>query len=70
MVATQFLGILRCATIYPAMDFALKVLKIIMPSFEAKRAEHLEFTRAKTEQRLDQKTDRKDFMTYACFNTR
>ncbi|KAL8855931.1 MAG: hypothetical protein Q9178_007445 [Gyalolechia marmorata] len=64
MVATQFLGILRCATIYPAMDFALKVLKIVMPSFEAKRVEHLEFTRAKTEQRLEQKTDRKDFMTY------
>lgn len=64
IVTFQFLGILRCATIYPAMNFCLKVLKVVMPSFEAKRNAHLTFTKAKVEKRLDQKTDRKDFMTY------
>lgn len=38
-----------------------------MPSFSAKRAAHLEFTRAKIEKRLDRKTDRKDFTSYAIF---
>ena len=63
----KFLGILRYAAIYPLMGLALKVFKILMPSFEAKRIAHLEFTTTKIEKRLDLKTDRKDFMTYVDF---
>ncbi|KAL8729121.1 MAG: hypothetical protein Q9166_004952 [cf. Caloplaca sp. 2 TL-2023] len=63
--ATKFLGVLRTAATYPAMNLALKVLKIVVPSFEAKRIDHLEFTKAKIEKRLDMRTNRSDFMTYA-----
>ena len=49
------------------MRLGLKIMEIIVPSFTAKRVEYLEFTRAKIEKRLDLKTDRKDFMTYASF---
>ena len=65
--AFKFLGIFRCAATYPAMDLALKVFRIILPSFEAKRAANYEFAKAKVEKRLDLKTDRKDFMTYVSF---
>lgn len=69
MEAVRFLGILRCAAIYPALNLALKVLKIIMQSLEAKRIAHRKFAKDKIEQRLDLKTDRRDFMTYASFHT-
>lgn len=45
----------------------LKVLQLLRPSFSAKRVAHLAFTEDKTQERLDRKTDRKDFMTYASF---
>ena len=67
MEAIRFLGILRCAATYPVMNLALKVLTIIMPSFEAQRVAHLEFTQAKIENRLDMETDRRDLMSYASF---
>ncbi|KAL8904655.1 MAG: hypothetical protein Q9171_006965 [Xanthocarpia ochracea] len=49
------------------MRLGLRIMEVIVPSFTAKRVEYLEFTRAKIEKRLDLKTDRKDFMTYASF---
>lgn len=70
MGAIKFLGVLRCAAIYPAVKSALGLLMIIMPSINAKRAAHREFARTRIERRLDLKTDRKDFMTYASFNDR
>ncbi|KAL8905670.1 MAG: hypothetical protein Q9207_002484 [Kuettlingeria erythrocarpa] len=69
MGAVKFLGVLRCAAIYPAVKTALAFLMIIMPSVNAKRVAHRAFARNKIEQRLDLKTDRKDFMTYASFST-
>lgn len=68
MAAIRFVSIERCAAIYPAINLALKVLKKVTPSIEAKRVAHFKFTSAKIEKRLDSKTDRRDIMTYARFH--
>jgi hypothetical protein len=65
--AIKFLGVIRFAATYPTVGLLLKFLQTVMPSFSAKRAAHLEFTGTKIEKRLDQKTDRKDFISYASF---
>lgn len=60
------MDVMRFATTYPAVGFLLfKLLKIVMPSLSAKQAAHVEFITAKVQKRLDRKTDRKDFTTYA-----
>ena len=56
---------IRFAAIYPAVGLLLKLLQLIKPSLAARRVAHLAFTQAKTEKRLERKTERKDIMTYA-----
>lgn len=63
--AIKFLGVVRFAATYPAFGLLFKILQVVMPSFSAKRAAHLAFTEAKTNKRIDRKTNRKDFMGYA-----
>ena len=62
------MGVIRFAATYPAVGLLLRLLQTVMPSFSAKRAAHLKFTGTKVEKRLDQKTDRKDFISYASFS--
>lgn len=59
---------MRFAIIYPAAGLLLKLLLFFMPSLSSKRVTHLSFTEDKIQKRLDRKTDRKDFMTYASFS--
>lgn len=63
----KFLGAIRFAATYPVVGLLFKLLQFIMPSFAAKRAAHMAFTETKLDKRLDRKTNRKDFMTYAGF---
>ena len=63
----KFLGLFRFMAIYPALPFTFQLLELLIPSFTAKRVAHLAFTTAQIEKRLDTKTDRKDFITYASF---
>ncbi|KAM0806079.1 putative benzoate 4-monooxygenase cytochrome P450 [Usnea florida] len=63
----KFLGAIRFAATYPVVGLLFKLLQFIMPAFAAKRAAHLAFTETKLDRRLDRKTNRKDFMTYARF---
>ena len=59
---------IRLGVTYPAVGLLLKLLLFVIPSLSAKRASHLAFVEAKTQKRLDRKTDRNDFMTYASFS--
>ena len=59
---------IRLGVTYPAVGLLLKLLLFVIPSFSAKRASNLAFTESKTEKRLDRKTDRNDFITYASFS--
>ena len=61
----KFLGVIRFAATYPVLGLLFKLLQYIIPSFAAKRAAHMAFTETKLDKRLDRKTNRKDFMTYA-----
>lgn len=63
--AIKFLGVIRFAATYPAVDLLFKLLQSVMPSFSSKRAAHLDFTETKTKKRLNRETNCKDFMTYA-----
>ena len=63
----KYVGYFQLGAKYSAVKLALKVLSITMPSVEAKRVFHLEWSKAKVENRLDMKTDRNDFMTYVSF---
>lgn len=60
----KFLGVMRFAATFPVAGGLFKVLQFVMPSIATKRAEHLNFTRIKTEERLKRETDRIDFLTY------
>lgn len=60
----KFLGIMRFAAHYPAIDHIFKLLLSAIPSVADLRKSHFDFTRKNTESRLDRDTDRKDFMTY------
>ena len=65
----KFNGVMRLADTYQMVGVLFKILQTAIPSIGAKRAAYLEFTRTKIESRLDRKTDRKDFMTYASFSS-
>ncbi|KAL8965071.1 MAG: hypothetical protein Q9197_006686 [Variospora fuerteventurae] len=60
----KFLGIMRFAAHYPAIDRVFKLLLSAIPSVADLRKSHFDFTRKNTESRLDRDTDRKDFTTY------
>ncbi|KAL8990514.1 MAG: hypothetical protein Q9177_000845 [Variospora cf. flavescens] len=60
----KFLGIMRFAAHYPAIDRVFKLLLSAIPSVADLRKSHFDFTRKNTESRLDRNTDRKDFTTY------
>lgn len=60
----KFLGIMRLAAHYPIINQVLKFLMAAIPSMADKRKLHFDFTRKKTESRLDHRTDRHDFTTY------
>lgn len=62
--AIRFFGVIRFAAAYPILDLILKVLLKVMPSLTAKRNAHFLFTKEKIENRLQKKTDRKDFLSY------
>jgi cytochrome P450 len=60
----KYARFLSIATFYePAMTI-LKAIVKLSPSIQKARDEHEKFTYHKTAQRLDTKTDRKDFMSY------
>lgn len=62
--SVKFLGIMRFAATYPMINRIFKFLVSSIPSMADKRKSHFEYTRKKTENRLDRQTDRKDFTTY------
>ena len=62
--SVKFLGIMRFAATYPMINQIFKFLMSSIPSMADKRKSHFEYTRKKTESRLDRQTDRKDFTTY------
>jgi hypothetical protein len=62
--AIKFLGVIRFAAAYPFIGIFLYVLQLLIPSIAAKRRAHLQFTEEKIDERLNRKTDRKDFLQY------
>ncbi|KAH8671738.1 putative benzoate 4-monooxygenase cytochrome P450 [Xylariales sp. PMI_506] len=60
----KIISVLRLKDTYPILGPIFAVLLTLVPSFGAKLQHHREFTKAKVEDRLARKTDRKDFMTY------
>lgn len=60
----KFLGIMRFAATYPAIDRIFKLIVSSVPSMADKRKSHFAFTRKQTESRLDIDVDRKDFTSY------
>ena len=65
--AVRFIPVLRVIAMYLGMAAGMKVLAMIIPSLTKKSNAHADFTKRKTEARLDLKTDRKDFITNASF---
>ncbi|KAL8886186.1 MAG: hypothetical protein Q9215_006069 [Flavoplaca cf. flavocitrina] len=65
--AVRFIPVFRVIAMYLGMAAGMKVLAMIIPSLTAKSNAHADFTKRKTEARLDLKTDRKDFMSNASF---
>ncbi|KAL8869394.1 MAG: hypothetical protein Q9198_007899 [Flavoplaca austrocitrina] len=65
--AIRFIPVFRVIAMYLGMAAGMKVLAMIIPSLTAKSNAHADFTKRKTEARLDLKTDRKDFMSNASF---
>lgn len=63
--AIKFLGVIRFAETYPIIGLLLFSLQKLIPSFAAKRATHLEYTKKMIDARLARETDRSDFMTQA-----
>lgn len=63
--SAKLLAVIRLAAAYPVFGLLFKLLQILLPSVSSKRAAHLKFTGEKIEKRLDRKTDRRDFTTYA-----
>ncbi|KAL8817259.1 MAG: hypothetical protein Q9191_008181, partial [Dirinaria sp. TL-2023a] len=62
--SVKFLGIMRFAATYPIIDRIFKFLVSSIPCMADKRKSHFEYTRQKTESRLDRQTDRRDFTSY------
>ncbi|KAL8961495.1 MAG: hypothetical protein Q9193_001954 [Seirophora villosa] len=60
MSTIRFVSIDRCAAIYPAVNLALKVLKTVMPSIEANRTAHFNFTNGKILQHNDERGMNRD----------
>lgn len=63
--AIKFLGVIRFAETYLIVGLLLLLLQKLIPSFAAKRAAHLEYTKKMIDARIARETDRSDFMTQA-----
>lgn len=61
--AIKFLGVIRFAETYPVVGLLLLLLQKLIPSFAAKRATHLAYTKKMIDARLARETNRGDFMT-------
>lgn len=55
---------MRFGAAYLAGGLFLEAFKFLIPSVSAKQAAHTSFTKDKIMERLNRKTDRKDFLTY------
>ena len=62
--AIKYGRIFPVASFYQPALYILRLLVAMFPSIQKARDEHMTFSRLKTAQRLDMKTNRKDFMTY------
>lgn len=63
--AIRFLGVIRFAETYLIVGLLFLLLQKLIPSFAAKRAAHLAYTKKMIDARLARETDRSDFMTQA-----
>ena len=55
---------MRLAATYPMIDRIFKFLLASIPFMAEKRKAHLEYTKMKTESRLNRQSDRHDFLSY------
>ncbi|KAL8826573.1 MAG: hypothetical protein Q9170_007347 [Blastenia crenularia] len=60
----KFLGVMRFVAHYPAINRVFKTILWAFPSIAEKRQSHFDFTRNKTESRLDQDNHPRDFLSY------
>lgn len=58
------LGVIRFALNYPAIGAVFGILQKAVPSFAAKRKQHMKFTEEKLQKRLGLNTERKDLIAY------
>ena len=65
----KLLRFLRVARAYPAIWWTFQAVAACSPSLAKKRNAHMNFAIQRAEKRLDTKRDRKDFMTYVCFES-